>query len=35
LNDLNKEYDLGVKVLSFKELIVESMIVPEKFKVEE
>jgi Fe-S oxidoreductase len=31
INDLNKEYDLGCKVVSFKELIVESMIVPEKF----
>ena len=33
LNDLNKEYKLGVKVVSFKELITESMIVPDKFKV--
>ncbi len=32
LNDLNKEYKLGVKVVSFKELIIESMIVPDKFK---
>ncbi len=32
LNDLNKEYSLGVKVLSFKEVICESMILPEKFK---
>jgi len=31
INDLNKEYDLGVKVVSFKELIVESMVIPEKF----
>jgi hypothetical protein len=31
ITDLNKEYDLGCKVVSFKELIVESMIVPEKF----
>jgi Fe-S oxidoreductase len=31
LNDLNKEYDLGIKVLSFKELIVESMVMPEEF----
>ncbi len=35
LNDLNKEYKLGVKVISFKELIIESMIVPDKFKVVE
>ena len=32
LNDLNKEYELGIKVVSFKDIIVESMIVPEKFK---
>jgi len=32
VNDLNKEYDLDVKVLSFKEIITESMIIPEKFQ---
>jgi len=32
INDLNKEYELGLKVVSFKELIVESMIIPEKFR---
>jgi len=32
INDLNKEYELGVKVLSFKELICEAMIIPEKFQ---
>lgn len=31
INDLNKEYELGLKVVSFKELITESMIIPEKF----
>jgi Fe-S oxidoreductase len=31
INDLNKEYDLGVKVVSFKELITESMIIPQEF----
>lgn len=31
INDLNKEYELGLKVVSFKEIIVESMIIPEKF----
>jgi Fe-S oxidoreductase len=31
ITDLNKEYELGLKVVSFKELIVESMIIPEKF----
>ena len=32
IKDLNKEYNLGVKVLSFKEIITESMIIPDKFK---
>lgn len=32
IRDLNKEYDLGVKVVSFKELITEMMIIPEKFQ---
>ena len=32
LNDLNKEYDLGIKVVAFKDLIVESMIIPDKYK---
>jgi Fe-S oxidoreductase len=32
IKDLNKEYNLGVKVVSFKEVITEAMIVPEKFK---
>ena len=32
INDLNKEYGLGVKVMSFKEIICETMIVPEKFQ---
>ncbi len=32
VNDLNKEYELGVKVLSFKEIICESMIIPERFQ---
>lgn len=31
IGDLNKEYGLGVHVKSFKELIVESMIVPDEF----
>lgn len=31
LTDLSKEYDLGLKVVPFKELICESMIIPEKF----
>ena len=32
IRDLNKEYDLGVNVVSFKEVITEAMIVPEKFR---
>ncbi len=32
IGDLNKEYDLGIKVVHFKEAITEAMIVPEKFK---
>jgi Fe-S oxidoreductase len=32
INDLSKEYKLGVKVVSFKELITEMMIIPEKFQ---
>lgn len=31
INDLNKEYELGVKVVSFKEVICEAMIIPEKY----
>ncbi len=32
IRDLSEEYELGVKVISFKEIICESMIVPDKFK---
>lgn len=32
IRDLNKEYELGVKVVSFKELISEMMLIPDKFK---
>jgi Fe-S oxidoreductase len=35
INDLSEEYDLGVKALSLKEIIVESMIVPEHMKLED
>jgi Fe-S oxidoreductase len=31
IKDLGEHYDLGLKVVSFKELILEMMIVPEKF----
>jgi Fe-S oxidoreductase len=32
IKDLNKEYDLGLKIVSFKEVITEAMIIPDKFK---
>jgi Fe-S oxidoreductase len=32
IRDLSKEYDLGVKVLSFKEVLTEIMVVPEEFQ---
>lgn len=32
LNDLNKEYDLDIKVLSLKEIICESMVIPDEYK---
>ena len=32
IRDLSKEYELGVKIVSFKELITEMMILPEKFQ---
>jgi Fe-S oxidoreductase len=32
IRDLDKEYNLGVKVLSFKEIICEVMIIPERFQ---
>jgi Fe-S oxidoreductase len=35
INDLNKEYDLGIKVMSFKELICELMVIPEHLQPEE
>lgn len=33
IKELNREYSLGVKVLSFKEIISESVMVPEKFRM--
>ena len=33
VSDLGEEYDLGIQVVSFKELILEMMILPDKFKV--
>jgi Fe-S oxidoreductase len=35
INDLGEDYELGIKVMSLKELIVESMVVPEEFQVSE
>ena len=35
INDLSEEYDLGVKALSLKEIIVESMIIPDHMKLAE
>jgi Fe-S oxidoreductase len=32
IRDLNKEYNLGVKVMSFKEILVEVMVIPDKYK---
>ena len=32
INDLSEEYDLGVKALSLKEIIVESMIIPDHIR---
>ena len=34
INDLSEAYELGVKALSFKEIIVESMIIPDHLKLE-
>jgi hypothetical protein len=34
INDLGEEYDLGIKVLSLKEIIVETMIVPDHMKLQ-
>lgn len=31
VRDLNNEYDLGVKIVTFKELICEMMVIPDKF----
>jgi hypothetical protein len=32
INDLNKEYNLGIEVLSFKEILCKTMVIPDKFK---
>ncbi len=35
INDLSEEYDLGVKAFALKEILVESMIIPEHIQLEE
>ena len=35
LRDLNKEYDLGIRVLSFKEMFEEALIIPDELKAKE
>lgn len=35
LRDLNKEYELGIRVLSFKEMFEEALIVPDELKAKE
>jgi Fe-S oxidoreductase len=35
INDLSETYDLGVKAMSLKEILVESMIIPEHMQLEE
>ena len=34
ISDLNEEYNLGVKVLSLKEIICDVMVIPDEFKPE-
>jgi Fe-S oxidoreductase len=34
INDLSEEYELGITARSFKEIIVEAMIIPEHMKLE-
>jgi Fe-S oxidoreductase len=35
LRDLNQEYELGIKVLSFKEMFEEALIIPEELKAQD
>jgi Fe-S oxidoreductase len=35
IHDLNKEYNLGVEVLTFKDLLMHMMIVPDELKIQE
>ena len=32
ISDLSEEYDLGVKAMSFKEILLECMVIPDEFK---
>jgi Fe-S oxidoreductase len=34
INDLSEEYELGITARSFKEIIVEAMLIPEHMKLE-
>ena len=35
INDLSEEYDLGIKALALKEILVESMIIPDHMRLED
>ena len=35
IRDLNKHYELGIKVLSFKEMFEQALIIPEELKAKE
>ena len=35
INDLSEEYDLGVKALALKEILVESIIIPDYMQLED
>jgi len=35
IKDLNKEYNLGIEVKSLKEVITETMIIPDELKAKE
>ena len=35
INDLSEEYDLGVKALALKEILVESMVIPDHMRLED
>ena len=35
VKDLNEEYEMGVEVVTFKDVVLKTMIVPDEFKVGE